>query len=375
MAVPLEVESPAPVVELAPAPVAVMSAPAETPPQRAAAAVAKILRDPFERRAEPDGFSAAEAAGAPALAAAERAPAVSLQKKIYLLSKPAHTSVSLGWLAMSLHYAFEVLFQVFKAGALFYATGHLWPAAMLFVWELPRVPISIAAQSMADLKIRFLWRRVNDLKDLAKIPGVERIKVLTTNNTRFSGPLAVEQTSRGFVFLESARPPEAVPAAFGGAVLIEDPVRADLRFELVMGKTRSRARWSPNLAATLAGSGAAIPEGVLRRWRRDFARYRRSLPALKAGSALKDVKVEVSLKDAAGNLTPFGSIGEGPGANKLLGLTWGARALRWTRIHIFRGSRGVSLGNTEVAKADPSASWPLRALRALRRLLGRLVEI
>jgi hypothetical protein len=271
-------------------------------------------------------------------------------------------------LSRTLHYSVEISIQIAKFALALYLTSHIWAAAMLFLVELPRIPISIAAQSGTDLKIRSLISRLKQLNVLAKIPGVERIKILTTSHTRFSGLVAAEQNNQGFVFLESTQAPPQK------ALRIDDPSRASLHFDLIIGHERSRVAWDAKLSSVLEDR-AEIPAALLDQWRGEFEQYRKSLPALKSHGAVADVTLEVSLIGSDKMITPFGAIAQGPAADSLLGLTHIGRAKRWLRTTVLRGSRGVPLSDTEVSRDPAPSSWPARAALAARRLFGRLVVI
>ena len=396
-AVPLKISAPsvlaeagAPSAQVETDDIDVVSAPLPTalpiemsPPERAQAAVSKILKDPFERREFPQrSIEPSAQASAPTLSPADPVSATQFpiplaERKIYLLSKPLNSTASLGWLAQCLHYGLETLFQAAKAAVLFYLTGNVWAAVMLFAWEIPPLPFAIAGQSRLDLELRSMWRRAKELRPLAHIPGVERIKVLRIPHTTYRGLVAVKYLSEGFVFLESSQPPllEALPPGLGAALLIKEPRRAKLRFELILRGARSPVRWSPRLSRALSNApGAAISSVILKKWREQYRAYLRNLPVLKRHGALHGVNLEVSLIEGEGPTMLLGTISEGASVNDLLGLTWSARAWRWARIRFFRGSRGVSLGDTEIARADPAAPWTVQIRNFGRKLLGRLSE-
>ena len=191
-------------------------------------------------------LSAAEIGLPPSAHEPARAPANA--PRVHLLSKPLHETVELGPVARVLHYILETGFQFAKAAIAWHATGS--PAAGLGILaiDLIKMPPMITAQSLADLSVRYWWRKLATLKRLADTPGVTRIRVLTTGEAEFSGILARRKDNTGLVFVDSIGSLPATLPGFGTPIAVADLAGRQVRLVMIHEGIAGEIAWRPTLA-------------------------------------------------------------------------------------------------------------------------------
>lgn len=313
-------------------------------------------------------FSAASVPLPPSAPESARAPASG--PGIHLLSKPLHETVELGPVARILHYVLETAFQFVKAGIAWHATGS--PAAGLGVlaFDLIKMPPMITAQSLADLGVRYWWRKLSTLRKLADAPGVTRIRVLTTGEAQFSGILARRQENTGLIFLDADGPLPADVAGHGAPLPITDIGEKRVRLVLTHDGVSDLVQWTPTLAELL--SGTPIPASVAAVWRARLDEDKKEKSPLRRVFDFKkekELRVEAHLAGGAGGDAPIGTIAFGRGVKRLVGLG------RLDRIGALFGrkpaERAIPLSDTTVERGGEKAGGPLS--RAWRRLTGALI--
>lgn len=325
---------------------------------------AEVSEEAAETLAAP---SAGDAPLAPSAPHAARAPA----PRVHLLSKPLHEVVQLGPLARFLHYALETAAQFVKAGIAWHATGSPAAGAAVLAFELIKMPPMITAQSLADLGLRYWWRKLTTLRRLADTPGVTRIRVLTTGDAEFSAMLAVKKANTGLVFMDSSAPlPEDVPG-FGAPIGISNLAVRKARLTLMQDGKRAAVDWTPTLGQLL--SGKPIPKKVAAAWRaalearnKGKSRLRRLLDFSKD----KELRVEAVIEDGAGGEQALGTIVFGKAVKGLVGLG------RLDRLGALVGrkpaARSIPLSDTIVERGGEKEVDGF-ARRAWMRLTGALI--
>ncbi|MDO8757136.1 MAG: hypothetical protein Q7J64_03915 [Elusimicrobiota bacterium] len=300
---------------------------------------------------------------------AAREPASS--PRVHLLSKPLHETVELGRAARVLHYVLESAMQFVKAALAWQATGS--PAAGLAVlaFEIAKMPPMITAQSLADLGLRYWWRKLSTLRRLADTPGVTRIRVLTTGEAEFSGILAVRKENTGLVFLDAAEPLPGELAGVGSPLPVADLAGRSVRMVLAHNGVSDLIFWTPTLAELL--SGAPIPASVAAAWRATLDADKKGktpLQRLLDFKKDKDLRVEAHLSDGEGGETHLGTVAFGRSVKKLVGLS------RLDRVGALFGRapspRALPLSDTIVERNGEKAVMGA-ARRAWRRLTGALI--
>jgi len=314
-------------------------------------------------------LSAASVPLPPSAPEAARPPASG--PRVHLLSKPLHETVELGPLARALHYILETAMQFVKAALAWQATGSPAAGLALLAIELVKMPPMITAQSLADLGLRYWWRKLSTLRRLADTPGVTRIRVLTTGEAHFSGILARRQENTGLVFMDSAVPLPAEIPGFGAPIPVADLSDRRVRLVLTHDGVSEMVFWTPTLAELL--SGAPIPAGIAAAWRarldadkKDKTPLQRVFDFKKA----KDLSVEAHLSDGKGGEDSLGAIAFGSSVKRLVGLG------RLDRVGALFGrvpaGRAIALSDTAVERGGEKAvNGALR--RAWRRLTGALI--
>lgn len=255
----------------------------------------------------------------------------------YILGRPLRVGVKLGFAAKFLHYFGETAFHFINAGLIYYATDNPVPALTVLAVGLPRVPAMIAAQSMADLGIRFLWHKHRALRRLAKIPGVRKIQMLTSSSTRFEGVLARSRDYRGIVFIETSKPLEDND---DNPVLLEAPEEMRLRLTLEIDGQPSAVSWIPTVQELLEKK--PIPVEIADSWRAEISEFQKGqgwFQRLFGTAELKKLKVHATLIGQGGSEKPIGAIAEGGAAKGLVGLTLRQRAADWLRRFFLRRPR------------------------------------
>lgn len=300
---------------------------------------------------------------------------------VYLLSKPLEVTAKLGPVAQVLHYAGETAFQILKAALLLKAGAHMAAAVALFSIEFVKMPPMITAQSMADLQIRYWWKKLKSLKELARIDNVDRITVLTASETHFNWVVAARQENRGLIFLQTSKPlREMSTLGFGEPVKIEDPRAAHLRLTFSLSGKESRIRWTPTLQD--AFDKKPIPDEIAASWRAEIREAKKDKSWFKRffDFALeKNLKVNATLIDAAGNETAFGTLTQGQSTKKLLGITRWDQAADWIKRFwgppLPRLPRHIPLSDTVVERSPRPFSLKALPGRLWLWLLGRLIVI
>lgn len=327
----------------------------------------------------------AEAAEAPALAlgalsaaeislpasAPEAARSPAPGPRVHLLSKPLHETVELGPAARVLHYVLETVFQLVKAAIAWHATGS--PAAGLGILavDLIKMPPMITAQSLADLSLRYWWRKLSTLKRLADTPGVTRIRVLTTGEAEFSGLLARRKENTGLVFMDADGSLPATIPGFGAPIPVADLAGRQVRLVMIHEGIAGEIDWRPTLAELL--SGQPIPADIAAAWRARLDADKKDKTPLQRVFDFKkekELRVEAYLSDGAGGESPLGTIAFGRSVKNLVGLG------RLDRIGALFGrppaARAIPLSDTTVERGGKTAVKGA-ARRAWRRLTGALI--
>lgn len=291
--------------------------------------------------------------------------------RVHLLSKPLHETVELGRVARVLHYVLESAMQFVKAAVAWQATGS--PAAGLAVlaFELVKMPPMITAQSLADLGLRYWWRKLSTLRRLADTPGVTRIRVLTTGEARFSGILAVRQENTGLVFMDAKGALPAEIEGFGSPIAVADLADRRVRLVLAHDGVSDRIFWTPTLAQLL--SGAPIPAPVAAAWRATLDADKKGKSPLRRLFDFKkdkELRVEAHLSDGEGGETPLGTVAFGRSVKKLVGLG------RLDRVGALFGrapkGRAIPISDT-IVEREGEKTVKGAARRGWRRLTGALI--
>lgn len=321
--------------------------------------------------AGPATFAAPAAAAIP-LAAFAPDPAREPAKGpgVHLLSKPLHATVELGKMARVVYYALEAVSSIVKAALTWHATGSPAAAAAMLAFDALKAPGWLASESLADLNLRYWWRKLSTLKRLADVPGVTRIRVLTTGQAEFSGMLARRKDNTGLVFVDADGALPAEVPGFGAPIAVSsllDGGRATLT--LIRDGKASATAWTPTLAELL--SGKPIPADVAASWRADLdAGKTGKLRRLFDFKKDKDLRVEASLSDGKGGASPLGTVVFGGSVKSLVGLG------RWDRAGALFGrkppARAIPISDTVVERGgERRVEGALR--RAWRELTGALI--
>ncbi|MCM2305320.1 MAG: hypothetical protein NDJ72_11495, partial [Elusimicrobia bacterium] len=324
-------------------------------------------------------------AGTPALTAgALSAPEIALRPfearparepasgpRVHLLSKPLHATVELGPAARFVYYALEAAFALVKAAVTWHATGSPAAVAAMLAFDALKAPGSLTAESVADLNLRYWWRKLSTLKRLADTPGVTRIRVLTTGQARFSGMLARSKENTGLVFMDATGPLPGTIAEFGAPIPVSDLAGRGVRLVMKYDGAVDAAVWTPALDELL--SGTPIPADVAAAWRaRLEAENKGRLPLRRLFDFRKDKEllVEGFLSDGAGGESALGTIAFGRSVKRLVGLG------RLDRLGALFGRapspRAIPLSDTVVERdGERTVKGFLR--RLWRRLTGALI--
>jgi len=290
---------------------------------------------------------------------------------VHLLSKPLHATVELGPVARFVYYALEAAFAIVKAALTWHATGSPAAAVAMLVFDAVKAPGSLTAESLADLNLRYWWRKLSTLKRLADTPGVTRIRVLTTGQARFSGMLARSKENTGLVFMDSTGPLPGKVAEFGAPIPVSDLAGRSVRLVMKYDGVEDAAVWTPALEELL--SGKPIPADIAAAWRARLEaenKGRSPLRRLFDFRKDKELVVEGYLSDGAGGESALGTIAFGRSVKRLVGLG------RLDRIGAVFGRkpfpRAIPLSDT-VVERDGERSVKGWARRLWRRLTGALI--
>ena len=297
---------------------------------------------------------------------------------IYLLSEPLEVTVKLGIVAKVLHYAIETAIQFLNAGILYWGTGNLYAACSFLAFELFKMPPTIIAQSLADLQLRYWWHKLEQLRQIAKTPGVHGIKILTTGETQFQGLVASQQQNRGLVILASAEVLAKEIPPLGTPIVIDNLESTKLKLALMLEQKVSQTLWQPSFKDLLEGQ--PIPAAIADAWRKDVAGFHKGkswLVRLFNYSAAQKMKITASLISDQGAQTMLGTLMQGKSIDKLLGIGSLDKILSGLKRVIPGASRNkqeknIPLSDTMVMRKGQEGSF----LGSLwKRISGRLILI
>jgi hypothetical protein len=291
--------------------------------------------------------------------------------RVHLLSKPLHATVELGPVARFVYYALEVGFAIVKAGVTWHATGSPAAVAAMLAFDVLKAPGALTAESLADLNLRYWWRKLATLKRLADTPGVTRIRVLTTGQAEFSGMLARRKENAGLVFMDSTGPLPGSIAEFGVPIPVGDLAGRSVRLVMKYDGVEDATVWTPALDDLL--SGAPIPAEVAAAWRARLEaenKGRSPLRRLFDFRKDKELVIEGFLADGEGEESALGTVAFGRSVKRLVGLG------RLDRIGALFGRRpaprAIPMSDTVVERDGERAVKGL-FLRLWRRLTGALI--
>ncbi|MBI5246601.1 MAG: hypothetical protein HY923_05425 [Elusimicrobia bacterium] len=315
------------------------------------------------------GLSAADLPFPPAAPDAARTPVSG--SRVHLLSKPLHATVELGPVARVLHYALETAFQFVKAGVVWHASGSVTAGLGVLAFEIVKLPPMITAQSLMDLGLRYWWRKLSTLRELAKTPGVSRIRVLTTGEAQFSGILARKQENTGLVFMDAKQPLPAEIKGFGAPIPVADLGERRVRLALEHDDRTELTFWEPSLGDLL--SGKTMPAAIAESWRARLDADKKDKTPLQRVfdfSKEKELKVEAHLSDGDGGEVYLGTIAFGRSVKRLVGIG------RWDRIMALFGAqpeaRAIPISDTAVERGGMRGGGGFWR-RGWLRLTGRLI--
>lgn len=269
---------------------------------------------------------------------------------LYMLQKPLEITTELGPITRAAHVVAETGLQFVKAGLLFHATGDPTSALALLGVETIKVPPMITAQSMMDLQLRDWLKRKSKMKELADIPNLQRISIVTASEFQIDGVVAKKQNSTGLVFIETSQPLNAdfkMKDGWGTPVPIHDPENTKLKFVLNVKGEKNAAEWTPNLKQVFAGD--KLPKNVLHNWNHQVEMSEaektwiaKHFTATKAS----DLYIDVSLQRPNHEEISLGKMAQGKSAEKILG--------RSLMQKIWKTMGGDPGGKIPLSKLDPN---------------------
>lgn len=303
---------------------------------------------------------------APPLALPKRASRPA-EHRIYLLSRPLHEKVHLGPLSIAFHLTWSISSEVIQALFIWKATGSWVAPATTLLLGLPWSPASIMGRTSVDLGLRYWRRKLAVLRELARTPGVERLRVLTTGDLEFLGPIARRKDNTGLIFVEASAELPREFGRFGTPIHIADIDTHHVRMTLVGAQQRAETDWTRSLSGML--EGWPIPEETAAAWRAEHKRLR------SAGAKTAHFRVEADLVGPDGQSRPLGAIIHGPAVKTLIGLGLLDRML--AGLGRGRLSRRISISDTVVERPGDFAEpgWRAALRRAWRRISGRLIVV
>lgn len=346
----------------------------------------------------PADMSLPSLAPAAALSATPRPGVPAAQRSLYLLSTPLKVSAELGPVAKAVHYVFEIGFHVVKALLLLKAGVPAAAVGAEFAFSMAKAPAMIGLQSMADLQARYWFKKLKTLKAVARIPGVERIAVLTGTETHFNKFLASRQDNRGLIFIESAAPlnDAAAPGlgrapGLGKPILIADPKEAKIELSLEVEGVPHASAWTPSLQDLL--DRKPIPDDVAAAWRERIREAKKDKPRLKRFFDFeleRSLLIRADLIDPSGLRLPMGALAQGSSAKRLLGVTRLDQAMRALKLALSPAPkqvknalpkppdfyrRSIPLSDTAVERGASPARWRDWPARLWRKIAGRLIIV
>ena len=250
----------------------------------------------------------------------------------------AHVGGEIGGKFIKFYGAFQALNMPSFFGLTPLETSILWVGA-----EAITMPLNIMIQSAGHLKIQTMYKtskKLNSLQqEFEKLPAVRNLNVLSTATFTWDRFIAKSIVSKGFVFMETAKPLEsgelqdralkALEADMGNPVQIKNPASARLKLRLYLGAEEALypTEWEAPILDIF--SQKPVSQEVLQEWKStilDKARDKNFLSRM-SGQATGKIKITMSLLEKGKPEELLGTFVEGPTAKKLLGLTFSQRML------------------------------------------------
>lgn len=272
------------------------------------------------------------------------------ERHLYMLPQPVQTSVELGPVAEGFHYASQIAWQGIKAGITYYLTGRPSAGIGILAFDLIKMAPDVSAQSLADLSVRYWWKNRAVLKQLARIPGAEKVYLIRGSTTEFRGLVAKRQFSRALVLIETTtRLPDEM-TKWGRPIEIRNPETMRLNLRLLIGGEPARTIWTTTVKEVL--EQRPLPKEIAGRWRADaheaaseshwWERFMHRTPA-------DSMKIEASIVGDDGAEHPIGAIYEGISVKRFLGMTLFRRLIPWEQA-LPVGERKCSRYITAIAR-------------------------
>jgi hypothetical protein len=313
----------------------------------------------------------ADFSGAPTSALAPASAARPAGPRTYLLSRPLRETVKLGPVGLAGHVVLEAGWEFFKGWLAWKATHSPAAVAVLMMVELPFSPAMITVRSLVDLGQRYWRRKLAVLREIARTPGIDRARVLTTGEVRFMGPLARSKDNMGLIFVESSSELPSEVGRFGAPIPIEDIEAQHVRLTLVAPGASAASSWMPSLSHLL--QGRPIPERIAAQWRAALSPGKAPIKILLDAAKSSALRIDAALVASDGSEKPLGSIAEGPAVKKLVGFGHLDRLRAWAGLG--RSRRNLPVSDTRVERPGDArpAGWIAALRRAWQRLTGRLI--
>ncbi|MGZ3694578.1 MAG: hypothetical protein ACXWQO_10385 [Bdellovibrionota bacterium] len=204
-------------------------------------------------------------------------------------------------------------------------------AGMMAAWDFSQDYFYSTAGVRSAVDFTARWQRRKDLKKIAAATGADKLRVITTGQTRQLGVLNAELSSKSFIFVEVAG--DKPPPIYDGKPLIPvgniESTKVKLQFNLP-----GLAKELPALELSLAEifDGVKIPVEVENAWREGLKEWNSKLPLWDRYVTKKTFNAEARISAALikdGEVIELGSYAKGSGIKKVLGMTHLRQARRF----------------------------------------------
>ncbi|MFI5361480.1 MAG: hypothetical protein ACHQ49_05880 [Elusimicrobiota bacterium] len=301
------------------------------------------------------------------LAAASARSGRRAEPKLYRLSKRLSEPVRLGPGAIVAQFAALAAWDLAEGAIVYWKTHSLAAGATVFGVEMVLGTLhTIPYRTLAHLGFRYWRAKLRDLKELALIPNIERMKVVTVGSPpKFWGPVFYHKDNEGLIFVAADGELPQDVGRFGAPIPVDDATRIRLSFGA------SEVSWTQSVKDFL--DNRPIPSEISAAWRAEAAKSKHSLWML-LGLSKDKIAVHASLLGADG-AEPLGALAVGGGARKLIGLG---------RLDRIRGRLGWSVKPRAIPVSDSVVERPgdaqptglrARLRRSWQRLTGRLIVV
>jgi hypothetical protein len=258
-------------------------------------------------------------------------------RRVYLLSAPIEQSVKGNCGVLGGIWAFNLTWTAAVIGGTYVCFHDPISAGMLAATSIPRDYFYSIAEIKTANELTARWRRRKDLRNIAAAAHAQKIRVITTGESKSIGIFNSQLNSKSFVFVEVSG--DKPPAPFEGKQWLPagdlSQTKVRLKFELP-GDGKELPALELSLEEIFAG--ATIPPETEMAWIGAIKEWNQSRPVWERYISHKTFNSEARLSASlvkGDEVLSLGDYARGSSVKKVLGYTWLKRLRRFLDVTVF----------------------------------------